>query len=143
MNATFSLIAATVVGSVALTGFGLTAQGKDFNFGKKEYVSNCAACHGAGGKGDGDYKPWLTKSPADLTQLSKANDGVLPYKRVYGVIDGREAVAAHGKSDMPIWGADYLTKAAGDYIDVPYDSERYVRTRIEALTDYIQGLQSK
>jgi mono/diheme cytochrome c family protein len=121
------------------------AQGKPakVDFGKREYDSNCAGCHGAKGKGDGEYRPYLTKSPDDLTGLSRANGGVFPYQRVYDVIDGRKAVPAHGGRDMPIWGADYLARAAGDYLDVPYDPEIYVRNRIMALIDYLERLQAK
>lgn len=119
------------------------AQGGKGDFGKREYESNCAVCHGLKGKGDGDYKPWLTKSPSDLTTLAKANQGVLPHQRIYEVIDGRQAVAAHGSRDMPIWGNDYLAKGRADYMDVPYDPEAYVRSRISALIDYINRLQVK
>jgi mono/diheme cytochrome c family protein len=114
-----------------------------FDFGKREYDANCAGCHGLKGKGDGEYKPYLNKSPTDLTILSKSNGGVFPYDRLYQVIDGRKFVPGHGSRDMPIWGADYLAKSAADYMDVPYDPESYVRTRISALLDYIARLQVK
>jgi len=127
-----------------LSGVGL-AQGKParFDFGKREYDSNCAGCHGIRGRGDGEYKPYLTKSPSDLTRLAKANGGVFPYQQTYEIIDGRKAVAAHGARDMPIWGADYLAKASADYMDVPYDPEIYVRNRIMALVDYLERLQAR
>jgi mono/diheme cytochrome c family protein len=137
----------TVIAALAvLLASGLAlAQGKQIRseFGKREWDSNCAGCHGAIGKGDGIYKPFLTKSPTDLTTLSRANSGVFPFEHVYQVIDGRKVVPAHGARDMPIWGADYLAKAAGDYMDVPYDPELYVRTRILALVEYIHRLQAK
>jgi mono/diheme cytochrome c family protein len=113
------------------------------DFGKREYVANCAGCHGATGKGDGIYKPYLNKSPTDLTVLAKKNGGVFPVDYLYQVIDGRKAAEAHGGRDMPIWGADYLAKASGDYMDVPYDPELYVRTRVLALIDYVSRLQVK
>ena len=120
------------------------AQGKGkADFGKREYDSKCAACHGPKGKGDGVYKPFLTRSPSDLTTLIKANRGVFPYQSVYEIIDGRRAVEGHGPRDMPIWGADYLAQSVGDYLDVPYDPELYVRTRITALVDYLYRLQAK
>jgi mono/diheme cytochrome c family protein len=114
-----------------------------FDFGKREYDQNCASCHGATGRGDGPYKPYLTRSPTDLTMISKTNQGVFPYYQVYEVIDGRRYMPGHGPSDMPVWGADYLAKSAGDYMDVPYDPEVYVRNRILALVDYIARLQQK
>lgn len=119
-----------------------SAQGK-YDFGKREYDSNCASCHGVGGRGDGPYNAYLNKSSSNLTQLARSNGGVFPYQRVYEVIDGRQSVGLHGTRDMPIWGTDYLAKAAADYMDVPYDPELYVRTRIMALIDYIGRLQAK
>lgn len=140
------MVAAALIGGVmiATSGIGLSAgPGKRTDFGKREYDANCAGCHGAKGKGDGIYKPYLTKSPPDLTVLAKNNKGVFPYERITAVIDGRQNVPGHGSQDMPIWGADYLAKSAGDYMDVPYDPELYVRSRILALTEYIERLQAK
>jgi mono/diheme cytochrome c family protein len=139
-------VAAALIGGVmiAASGFAISAgPAKKMDFGKREYDANCAGCHGAKGKGDGPYKPYLTKSPPDLTVLTKNNKGVFPYERVSAVIDGRQSVPGHGTQDMPIWGADYLAKSAGDYMDVPYDPEIYVRTRILALIDYLERLQAK
>ena len=119
------------------------AQDKKFDFGKREYDSNCASCHGLKGKGDGPYKPFLTKSPSDLTLLSKKNAGIYPFHSVYAIIDGRQDVAGHGPRDMPVWGAQYSARAAEYYMDVPYTSEAFVRTRVLALTEYISRLQSK
>jgi mono/diheme cytochrome c family protein len=119
------------------------AQDKKFDFGKREYDSNCASCHGLKGKGDGPYKPYLTKSPSDLTVLSKKNSGVYPFDRVYMAVDGRLEIGAHGTRDMPIWGAQYSVQAGGSYMDVPYAPESYVRTRILALTEYVFRLQTK
>ena len=142
-----------VVTTAAMVGIALVcttsaalAQAKPqakFDFGAREYQSSCAVCHGTSGKGDGPYKPFQTKSPSDLTTLAKANNGVFPYQRVYEVIDGRKPVGAHGPSDMPIWGARYLAEAGGYYMDVPYDPEAFVRTRITALVDYVYRLQAK
>lgn len=140
------MVAAALIGGVMIATSGIAfsaGPGKKTDFGKREYDANCAGCHGAKGKGDGIYKPYLSKSPPDLTMLTKNNKGVFPYERVTAVIDGRQNVPGHGTQDMPIWGADYLAKSAGDYMDVPYDPELYVRTRILALTEYIERLQAK
>jgi mono/diheme cytochrome c family protein len=141
-----SMIATALIGGVmiAVSSLALAAgPAKKTDFGKREYDANCAGCHGVKGKGDGQYKPYLTKTPPDLTVLTKNNKGVFPYDRVYAVIDGRQNVPGHGTQDMPVWGADYLAKSAGDYMDVPYDPEIYVRTRILALMDYLERLQVK
>lgn len=135
-----TIAAAATVCTAALAG---PQQAKQ-NFGKMEYDAKCAVCHGTLGKGDGYYKPYLTKSPPDITALSKSNQGVFPFQRAYEMVDGRgQAVAAHGTRDMPIWGNDYIARAREDYMDVPYDPEMYARTRILALLDYVERLQAK
>ncbi|MDO9218314.1 MAG: c-type cytochrome [Lacisediminimonas sp.] len=137
--------------SIALAGllFAMTSilsfaqdKGQKVDFGKREFESNCASCHGKTGKGDGPLKEMLNKSPPDLTQLSKKNSGVFPMDRLYQVIDGAN-VPSHGSRDMPIWGRDYRVQAGEYYMDVPYDPEAYVRTRILALLEYINRLQVK
>lgn len=119
------------------------AQQQRPDLGKREFDANCASCHGATGKGDGPNKPWMTKAPPDLTLIAKNNGGVLPFKRLYEVIDGTGQVAGHGSSDMPVWGRDYRIKAAEYHFDVPYDPEVYVRGRILALIDYINRIQAR
>lgn len=143
MNGARVLSFASRVALASLVASTAWAQMAKLDFGKREYDSNCASCHGAKGMGDGPYKPWLTKSPPDLTVLAKENRGVFPYQRVYDIIDGRRPVAGHGPSDMPVWGADYLAKARADYTDVAYDAEAYVRTRIVALIEYLYRLQGR
>lgn len=112
------------------------------DFGKREFEANCASCHGTSGKGSGPIADLLRKSPPDLTQLAKKNNGVFPIERLYRVIDGAE-VPSHGSRDMPVWGHDYKVRAAEYYMDVPYDPEVYVRTRILSLLEYLNRLQVK
>jgi mono/diheme cytochrome c family protein len=131
---------ATVVASFPLVTF---AQQK-VDLGKREYDSNCAVCHGLGGKGDGPYAADVSVTGVtNLTLLAKKNNGVFPFTRVYEFIDGTQTVRAHGPRDMPIWGADYKVKGAEYYMDVPYDPAIYVRARILALTEYVYRLQAK
>ncbi len=117
------------------------AQGTPADAGKREYDSNCANCHGVDGKGHGPYNEFLQRSAPDLTKLAARNGGVFPLSRVYEVIEG--AGAAHGSRDMPIWGQDYKVRAGEYYMDVPYDPEVYVRTRILALIEYVNRLQQR
>jgi mono/diheme cytochrome c family protein len=122
------------------------ADDKKVDIGKSEYMNSCALCHGLDGKGGGSVLDILKKSPADLTTLSKNNKGVFPFDRVYATIDGREMVMGHGDRDMPAWGNRYsadTTKAAEYYMDVPYYTEMYVRSRILALIDYLNRIQAK
>jgi len=114
------------------------------DFGKREYDSNCAVCHGLKGKGDGPYAGMGNQSVRDLTVLSKKNGGVFPIEHVYEVIDGREQIKAHGPRDMPIWGTEYSITAAERYGDVGgYSEEAYIRAHILLLVDYIYRLQVK
>lgn len=116
------------------------------DLGKREYENSCALCHGKDGRGTGAINDLLKRKPTDLTTLAKRNNGVFPVDRLYAVIDGREAIAAHGERDMPAWGARYSgdsAKAAEYYVDVPYDAEMFARARILSLIDYLNRIQAK
>jgi mono/diheme cytochrome c family protein len=131
---------------IGMTGIAQAQAKGKYDMGKREYESKCAVCHGYKGMGDGSYADLLKKPASNLTTLKKNNGGVFPFERVYAVIDGREAVKGHGERDMPVWGKDYSeqdAKAGEYYIDVPYDMEMFVRSRILALIDYLNRLQVK
>jgi mono/diheme cytochrome c family protein len=115
------------------------------DLGTREYNSKCAVCHGESGKGDGPYAALIqTIAVPNLTQLSKKNNGVFPFARVYETIDGTQMVKAHGTTLMPIWGKEYTVESApGYYDDYRYDAPAFVRARILALTEYIYRLQAK
>lgn len=138
-------MAMAIAGAAAVGLASTAAMAQKFDFGQREYNSNCAVCHGKSGKGDGPYKGMIADNQggSDITTLAKRNGGVFPFQRVTETIDGRVAVKAHGPRDMPIWGTDYLARAQGDYMDVPYDPEAYVRMRILALAEYVNRLQVK
>jgi mono/diheme cytochrome c family protein len=129
-----------VVGALML-GTGVAMAQQRVDMGKREYDGNCAACHGTDGKGSGPFVEFLKRSPTDLTTMAKRNGGVFPIARAYDVIEG--AGVGHGTRDMPIWGQDYSIKAAEYYMDVPYNPEVYVRSRILALAEYLSRLQAK
>lgn len=122
---------------------GAWAQAKVADLGQREYMANCASCHGADGKGMGPNVEFLKKSPPNLTLLAKNNGGILPAARLYESIDGSKDVAGHGTRDMPTWGFDYRVKAAEYYMDVPYNPEVYVRGKILSLIEYINRIQVK
>ncbi len=113
------------------------------DIGKVEYEQSCASCHGLDGKGKGPFSEAMQLTVPDVTNLAKRNGGVFPVSRVYDVIDGREAVKAHGTRDMPIWGKHYSVSAAPRYDDYAYNPEAAVRGRILSLIDYLYRLQSK
>jgi mono/diheme cytochrome c family protein len=128
---------------LGLAAAGASAQLKATDMGKAEYMANCASCHGVDGKGNGPNKPYLTRSPTDLTILAKTNKGILPMARVYDVIEGNPEIVGHGSRDMPTWGFDYRVKGADYYMDFPYNQEAFVRGRILALVEYINRIQVK
>jgi mono/diheme cytochrome c family protein len=120
------------------------------DIGKTEYLSSCAACHGADGKGTGPVADALKTKPADLTTITQVNNGVFPFGRVYDIIDGRLEVKSHGVRDMPIWGFRYspapaqgFSPIAPYFLDPLYDREPVIRSRILAVIDYLYRIQAK
>jgi len=124
-------------------GGAASAQPAVFDPGKQEFADNCASCHGTDGKGNGPLGELLRKSPPDLTQLAKKNQGVLPINRLYSVIDG-VGVPSHGSRDMPIWGREYRIEEAQQMREARghYDSAGLVRARILVLLEYISRIQT-
>ncbi|MDO9165615.1 MAG: cytochrome c [Rhodoferax sp.] len=114
------------------------AQGR-VDFGKQEFESSCASCHGVSGKGDGALFPYLVKPPSDLTTLSRRNGGVFPSKRVWDTIDGTVAaeIGAHGTREMPIWGQVYQDRAQ----QTPYEPNWYAAHRMGSLIYYLARIQ--
>jgi len=136
-----SLTATLIAGSLLYVSGSVSAQAH-VDFGESEYRSNCAICHGLGGKGDGHLYAvgFLAIRPSDLTILARANGGVFPFQRIYESIDGRQVAAAHGTADMPIWGSAF--RAEGAPLGV-HNPETYVRARILSLTEYLARIQAK
>ena len=137
--------AAAAVLGVALVAAPALGYAQPVDIGKREYDNNCAVCHGSSGKGDGPLGQWLNKAPTDLTKIQKENAGVFPFDRIYRIVDGREAVGLHGPREMPVWGRNYSTDAAGYFAEfgTGKDLESFVRGRIVAMVGYIYSLQEK
>lgn len=112
------------------------------DFGKEEFESKCASCHGQSGRGDGPLSRMFATKPTDLTTMAKKNGGVFPSQRAYEIIDGRQDVEAHGPRAMPVWGRDYRANVPD--LDGYYDLRTTVaQTKILALIDYLYRLQEK
>lgn len=136
-------VKAAIAASLVVT-FGAAIAQMAPDWGKREFESYCATCHGLSGKGDGPLsRGYLSKAPSNLTELAKKNGGVLPVSRLYASIEGTTAVGPHGTRDMPVWGTRYRVRAAEHYVDVGYDAEAYVRVRVLALIDYVDRLQQR
>ncbi len=145
----FAVTFATI--GAVIAGLETTAWAQEFDAGKFEYQIGCAACHGIDGKGGGPVSSQVKVPPADLTVLTKKNNGIFPFNSVYEVIDGRKAVIAHGTRDMPIWGNRYMPSpnegaspnAAERFVNPSYAPETIVRMRILAVIDYLNRIQEK
>lgn len=137
-----SKIGAALIGAALGVAFAGAAWAESRSeLGKQEYESNCVACHGATGKGEGYFAQYLKMPVPDLTTIQQRNGGVFPADRMIEIIDGRQALKGHGPRQMPIWGTTYTEKAANQYRGFAYDNEQFVRARILALTDYLYQLQ--
>jgi len=156
--------------AIVIIALNASAWSQALDFGKTEFLSKCAECHGADGKGKGPRRANMKKKPADLTILAKRNNGVFAAGIIYKKIDGREARTSHGSTEMPIWGCRHLsptvlqrkrhgrtatqhgslrkvTKPATDpfesLIDLPCDPEPVIRRRIQAIVEYLGQIQEK
>jgi mono/diheme cytochrome c family protein len=131
MHAWRVVTAAAIVAAALAT---VRAQDSQPYSGGADYQVYCSSCHGAGARGDGAIATSLKKRPADLTQLTKRNDGVFPRDQVARVIDGRSG--GHEAEDMPKWG-DVFAKASESA------SARQTAERISTLVKYLETLQAR
>jgi mono/diheme cytochrome c family protein len=132
----FLSISAIMLGTCSMA----TADEASISAGKADFMTYCAACHGVTGRGDGTVAEFLTIEAADLTKLTKKNNGMFPRERAIKVIDGREQVMVHGARDMPVWG-DWFKFEANASKAGKGAGEAIIRKRINALVDYVQSIQ--
>jgi mono/diheme cytochrome c family protein len=101
--------------------------------GKQMYVNYCASCHGVTGKGDGPAAAALKMPPADLTLLSKNNNGKFPDTHIAAVLQFGAEIPSHGSPDMPVWGPilGKMDKA----------NPEFKQLRISNLSRYLETLQ--
>jgi mono/diheme cytochrome c family protein len=107
----------------------------DITSGKNMFVNYCASCHGVDGKGNGPVAVALKPAPTDLTTLAKANEGKYPAGFVSTVLKFGRNPAAHGSSDMPVWGSRFKM------IDPNQDPTG--QQHIDDVVAYIGSLQGK
>jgi mono/diheme cytochrome c family protein len=95
----------------------------------------CAPCHGRTGAGDGPVALALRVPPSDLTTLAERNGGTFPNERLRAFVTGNgRPVAAHGDTEMPVWGAAFRALDR---------SEARAQVRITAIVNHIAALQVK
>jgi mono/diheme cytochrome c family protein len=107
--------------------------------GKALFQKFCAACHGAGGQGDGAAAAGLPKKPADLTGIAARNGGTFPAIRVMSTIDGYTR-RRDGATVMPELGpvlqdSPVVLYDAGDGRATPTPSA------LVALAEYVRSIQ--
>ena len=129
---------------ILVAGAASAGSAQDQDVGQVNFRMSCASCHGVEGKGDGPVSGQLKVPPPDLTVLAKKNNGVFPVSHVYEIIDGRQAVMAHGTRDMPIWGFQYsLEQRVQGHPATAIDPDAIVRMRILSVIDYLSRIQQK
>jgi mono/diheme cytochrome c family protein len=126
---------------IATTSVAIAADKTSADIGKKEFLNNCAVCHGVTGKGDGSFVELLKQAPSDLTLISKRNGGVYPLIKVYNLISGVDRIASHGTLEMPIWGERYNQETVQEVGPMNTGPSPSVRERILELVFYIGTLQ--
>jgi mono/diheme cytochrome c family protein len=104
--------------------------------GSSIYRTYCATCHGEGGRGDGPLAEALRRRPPDLTEIAARQQGVFPTERIYRIIDGREQIAGHGRTDMPVWGDAFFR--AGQHA-----TRESVEARIRKLVEFLDSIQRR
>jgi len=104
--------------------------------GEKMYVTYCAACHGADGRGAGPAAKALNTSPTDLTLLAQRNKGKFPENHIYQTILGDPETPAHGNKDMPVWGSLFFSLCTPEP-----SATAEVHQRASVLTKYVASLQ--
>ena len=107
--------------------------------GRALFMENCAVCHGADARGDGEMARAMAKPPANLTLIAVRNGDVFPRAKMLSIIDG------YAKSDLdgpntPEFGAllegDLIPLDTGDGILTP------TPRKLVALLEYLESIQA-
>jgi mono/diheme cytochrome c family protein len=88
----------------------------------------CSVCHGTGGLRDEPAAPALKKQLADLTQLTRKNNGKFP---VYRIANGVQGVDVSASTVRGNGGLGHC---------VPGSGANTVKPRIDNLTSYLESL---
>lgn len=114
-----------------------SARTQEAKTGEQLFVSLCASCHGALGRGDGPVAPFLVTPPSDLTRIAQRNNGSFLADRIHQFIDGRTERMVHGPREMPVWGQRLYFSAN------PEDAAARAHTeaQISLLVEYLRSIQ--
>ncbi len=135
---TYPASATTEVTASTLTSPERAKAAQDFN-------TYCSVCHGRDARGRGPVAKELKTPPADLTRISARSGGVFAADEVFKTIEGLDMPAAHGTSEMPIWGALFVRQAVGEgvLIEDAKTAARVATDRIERLVRYLETIQEE
>lgn len=129
-------VAVVMMASLLAAGAAQAEEKTQLELGRTRFMQDCAACHGAEGRGNGPAASALNKAPSDLTGLARRNDGKFPADYARKVVDGRDfQQLAHGSVEMPVWGNQYRRSLLAL-------SEARIRARIDALVAYLESIQT-
>ncbi len=111
--------------------------------GANEFRAYCSSCHGVEGRGNGPVAKELKTPPADLTKLAWRAGRTFPREAIYEKIEGLNMPAAHGTSDMPVWGAQFVREELGDgvYLEDARRAASATIRRISRLVKYLEVIQ--
>ncbi|WP_026147551.1 c-type cytochrome [Limimaricola hongkongensis] len=131
------IAAAAFTGAALLAACAVTEPEPELPSGRALFMENCAACHGAGGRGDGPLAAGLPRAPADLTQLRPAGEP-FPMVHVMSYIDG------YFRQDDPAQVMpEYSQLFTGPtlYVDTSDGILTPTPHPLVALSDYLETLQ--
>lgn len=114
-----------------------SVEASDGNPGRVAYFRYCSACHGDDGRGDGVVAPSMRPKPANLTTLAQRHGGEFPAGQVRDIIDGRNPIAAHGASKMPVWGRAFAEEQTWE------DPQAHSQSQVQLIVDHLRSIQAK
>ncbi|HEY7748466.1 MAG TPA: hypothetical protein VH933_07300 [Aestuariivirgaceae bacterium] len=87
----------------------------------------------------------LTKTPPDLTQISKRAGGTFDEQAVFDWIIGLNMPASHGSREMPIWGDWLMDETLEDSttLETANAAAKEVEARVMALVKFLKSVQNK
>jgi mono/diheme cytochrome c family protein len=137
MKRTNICLIASIVAATAFSAPAFAAGNDDVRDGQKYFMRYCASCHGIKAMGDGPVAKSLSKPPANLRMLSDKYGSPLPAARLADIIDGRDAVRAHGTAEMPVWGERFYAIGQGDR------GEKGISDVIGKIVAYLDTIQDR